>query len=66
MALVKKSFSMPDDCPLWGGSKPKRIWMEVVTIDLKKCSLSEDLAQDRLEWRKKIHVTNPNMVGKRL
>ena len=27
----------------------KRIWMEVVRIDLLKCNLYEDLAQDRLE-----------------
>ena len=26
--------------------------MEVVTIDIKKCILSEDLAPNRLEWRK--------------
>ena len=27
--------------------------MEAVTIDLKKYKLSEDLAQDRIEWRTK-------------
>ena len=38
-------------------------WMEVVWIDMEKCNLSEDLAQDRLEWRNRIHVANPNIVG---
>ena len=40
-----------------------RTWMEVIRIDLKKCNLSKDLAQDRLEWRNKIHVADPNIVG---
>ena len=42
-------------CRLMGPSRtrgrPKRTWMEVVRIDLRKCNLSEDLAQDRLEWQ---------------
>ena len=41
--------------------RPKRIWMEAVRGDLNKCSLAEDLARDRLEWRKKLHVANPNI-----
>ena len=40
--------------------------VEVVKIDMKKCNLSEDQAQDRLEWRNRIRVANPNIVGKRL
>ena len=40
--------------------------MEVVTINSKKCNLSEDLAHDRLEWRNIIHVADPNTVGTRL
>lgn len=36
--------------------------MEVLWLDLKKCNLYEDLAQDRLEWRNKIHGANPNIV----
>ena len=47
----------------WRG--PKRMWMEVVTIDLKKCNLSRELAPDRLEWRNRIHIANPNIVGTR-
>ena len=35
--------------------------MEAVRGDLNKCSLAEDLARDRLEWRKKLHVANPNI-----
>ena len=29
---------------------PKRTSIEVVKLDLKKCNLSKDLAQDRLKW----------------
>ena len=31
-------------------------------MDMKKCNLFEVLTQDRLEWRNKIHVTDPNIV----
>lgn len=48
--LVRKSFSMQIDDPLWKRGRQKRTWMEVVKIHLKKCNLCEDLAQDRLEW----------------
>ena len=37
--------------------------MEVVTIDLKKCNLSKDLAQNRPEWRNRILVANPTQLG---
>lgn len=30
--------------------------MEVAILDLKKCTLSQDLAEDRPEWRNKIHI----------
>ena len=40
--------------------------MEVVKINIKKCKLSKDLAKDRLEWRNKIRVTDPNIVGTRV
>ena len=43
--------------------RPKRAWMEV---DLKKYNLSEDLAQENLGWRNRIHATNANIVWTRL
>ena len=33
--------------------------VDVVKLDLKRLNLYEDLAQDRLEWRNKIHVADP-------
>ena len=36
--------------------------MEVVRIDLEKCYLFDDLSWDRLEWRNKIHIVEPNIV----
>lgn len=30
----------------------------------KVYNLTEDLAQDRLEWQNRIHVTDPNKVGR--
>lgn len=35
-------------------------------LDLKRCNLSEDLAQDRLQWRNRIHITDLNIVEIRL
>ena len=48
MELVKKSSSMHVDSSPRRRGRPKRSWI-VVTIDLKKCYISEDLAHDRLE-----------------
>ena len=44
----------------------KRIRMNVVKINIKKCNLSENLAQDSLEWRNEIYIADPNIVGTRL
>ena len=38
---------MKVDGPPRGRGRPKRTWMEVVKIDMKKYNLSEDFAQDR-------------------
>ena len=46
MALVSKSLAMQIDGPPRGRGRPRRTWMEVVKIDLKKCDLFEDLALD--------------------
>lgn len=40
---VKKIFSIQIDGPPGGIDKPKRKWMEIITIDMKTCNLSEDL-----------------------
>ena len=45
------------DGPPRESGKPKKTQMEGVKIDLK-CNLSEDLDQDRSEWRKRIYVAD--------
>ena len=50
-APVRKSLAMKVDGPVRERGQPKRTLMEVVKIDMKKCNLSEDLAQDRSKWR---------------
>lgn len=47
MTLVRKRFSMEVDDPPRGMGRPKRTWIEVITIDRKKCNQSNDLAWDR-------------------
>ena len=63
---VRKSLARKADGPPKGRGRPKRMWMEVVKINTKKCNLSEDLARDRSEWRNRICVADPNIVGTRL
>ena len=36
---------------------------QVRYLDMKKCNLSDYLAHDQLEWRNKIHVVDPNILG---
>ena len=62
----KEKLAMKTDCPLRGRGRPKRTYKKIVKIDLNKCNLSKDLAQDRLEWRNKIRVGDPKIVGTRL
>ena len=42
----KESLVMLVDGPPRGRGRPNRTLMEVVKMDLKKCNLFEDLAQD--------------------
>ena len=65
-ASVRKSLAMKVNSPPRGRGRPKRSWMDVVKIDIKKCNLFEDLTQDRTEWRNKICVADPNILGTRL
>lgn len=32
--------------------RPRTIWMDIIQKDLISCRVSEELAQDRLEWRR--------------
>ena len=63
---VRKSLAMRVDGPPRGRGRPKKTWMEVVKIDMKKYNLSEDLARDRSKWRNRIRVANSNIVGTRV
>ena len=58
-APLRKSLARKVDGPLRGRGRPKRTWMEVVKINMMKCNLSEDLAQDRSEWRNRNLCSRP-------
>ena len=62
---VQKSLTIKVDGPQRAGVGQKRMWMEVVKIGMK-CNLSEDLAEDRSEWRNRICGADPDIVGTRL
>ena len=63
---TQASNGASNDGPPTGRGRPKRKWMEILTINPNKCNLPEDLAKDRSEQRKGIHVAEPNIVGPRL
>lgn len=54
------------DGPLRGMDRPKKMQMQVTNIDLNKCNLFENLADDRLEWRNIINTADPNKVERKL
>ena len=54
--------SMQVDGPPRKRGRPKRMWIEVVRIDNKKCNPSKYLAKDRLECRKQISCSDPSIV----
>ena len=47
-------------------ARPKRSWIDVVWIELRKSYLSKDLANDRLEWLNKILEAALEIIGTRL
>ena len=66
MAVVRKFLLCRLMAPSRKKGGPKRTLIEAIKIDLKKCSLLEDLAHDRLERQNRINVAEPNIVGMRL
>ena len=50
MVPVQKSFAMKLDGPPKGRGRPNKTWMKVVKMDMKKCNLSKNSAQDRSEY----------------
>ena len=54
------------DGPPRGRSRPKKMWMKVIKMDMRKCNLYENLVQDRSKLRNRIRVAYLNIVGTRL
>jgi hypothetical protein len=42
-----------------GRGRPRKTWMEVIRKDMNALNLTEDMALDRNEWRRRIHVEDP-------
>ncbi len=43
--------------------RPKLTLRRVVQYNLEALHISEDLTQNRLEWRKRIHIADPKVLG---
>ena len=42
-----------------GRGRPKVTWNEIVNKDLIALNLSKEIAHDRVNWRKRIHIADP-------
>lgn len=63
---VMKSNNITTNGNARGRGRSKLTWPKTIKNDLIACSLSDDLALDRLEWRKRIHVADPRKWDKGL
>lgn len=41
-----------------GRERPKLMWTSIIKEDMKECGLCDDLALNRIEWKKRIHVAS--------
>ena len=55
-ASVMKIFAMKVDSPSKERGRSTRTWIEIVKMNMSKYNLSENLVQDRSEWRSRICV----------
>ncbi len=46
--------------------RPKLTWRRVVQRDLEALHISENLTQNHLEWRKRIHIADSKFLRQRL
>ena len=58
-ALVRKSDFLTIHGNARGRGRPKLTWIEIIKKDITICNLSVNLALNRIEWRKQIHVADP-------
>ena len=42
-------------------SRPKKTWNKVVEQDTRKLNITEDMAEDRKQWRQLISHSNPGV-----
>ena len=40
--------------------RPRLTWRRVVQYDMKDLNISEEVVQNHFEWRKRIHIADPN------
>ncbi len=59
-ALVRKSELIQVKRTKKGEGRPKITLIEVVKNDMLINNITESMTLDRIEWRKRIHVTNPD------
>ena len=58
-ALVMKSDHLTIHDNARGRGRTKLTWIEIIKKDITSCNLTVNLALDRSEWRKQIHVADP-------
>ena len=58
--LVRKSELIIVEGTKKGRRRPKITLVEVIKNDISIKRVTESMPFDRVEWRKRIHMTNPN------
>ena len=58
-APVKRCESMEIVRSMRGRGRPKRSWKETIKHDLAYMDLTEDMALNRFDWRRQIHIGDP-------
>ena len=57
---VRKTELLTVEGDTKGRGRPKLTWSGIIRKDMSVCGLNEDIVHDRAEWRKRIHVADPN------
>ena len=62
-AVVRRGDAITVNGTAIGRGRPKLTWDSLIKRDLKFLNLTSDMAFDRAEWRRRIHVADPILNG---
>ena len=60
---IRKSDKIIDNGAMRTREEPKQIWMEASGKDMLMIPVSEEMILNKTEWKKRIHATDPKILG---